>query len=656
MGHARIAYATAGDAGVDADAARGCPAPSAGTVMIGSLERAEDPMTGVRWLTDDVGVYDSSVTIGVIRDGTRALLVDCDSESAVDGVEAASGLTVTKAVFTHYHRDTAGGVEALARRGVDVSVPAAESRYFTDVEPFWTDPDARFRRYQSLRPHHLLLPRSVPVDGTLAPGDTVRWGDARITARSTPGHTGNGLSYLVDSDGEQYAFTGDLICDDGRLWDAYSLQHSTTELTDYHSFLGERDRLLAGLRSLTDASPAAFVPLRGAPIEAPRKAVDRLARRLRRAYRNYARIAALRHYYPTLFEDEQPPDAMTPSEGTDPPPCLRHVGTSWVLRSAEGPCLVVDCGSEAVIDALRSWEQSGEIDGVEGLWISHYHHDHVDAVEAFTDAYDCPVMAQREVADVLERPDAYRLPVLAAERVPIDRPLADGESWDWREWTLTARWFPGQTYYHGSLAAAGEKRRVLFAGDAFTMAGLDDYCTHNRNLLGPSRGFDRCLGVVEAFDPTEIVNCHVDRTFEFSRAELQFMRETLADRLDLFGELLAWEHPNFGLDPLWVRSDPYHQTRSPGDRARIAVEVTNHASETRAAAVRPRPPSPEWTPGEDTGSNWVRVDLEPNATTGITLPLRVPDVSPGPFVVPVDVRFGDRHLPRFREGLVTVAP
>jgi len=608
-------------------------------------------------LTEHLSLYHSAVTVGVIRDGDGVVLVDCDDAAVVDELAETHGLRVERAVFTHYHRDSAGGAGELARRGVDVIVPAAEREYFEDVASFWADPGFRFRRYESFRPHRLLLARPVSVADTIEPGETIRWGEAAITARPTPGHTAAGLSYRVDVDGERSVFTGDAICADGRLWDAYSLQRSTGERTDYHSFLGDRDRLLEGLEALVDADPDRFVPLRGRPVDDPAAAVDRLGRRLRAAYRNYAGIAALRYYFPETFAGEEPSGAMPIREGIDPPDPVEHVETSWILRSADGPALLVDCGSPAVLDRIETRIRSGRIDGIDGLWISHYHFDHVDAVSDFRETYDdVPILTQAEVADVVERPAAHRLPVLAADPVPVDRPLADGETWEWREWTLTARWLPGQTYYHGGLVAERDDLCILFAGDAFTPAGLDDYCTLNRNLLG-SGGFDRCLRLVEEIDPTHVLNCHVDPAFDFTPGELHTMRERLAERIELFDALLAWEHPDFGLDPNWIRCDPYHQTLSPGDRGRIDVVATNHAAEPRTVTVRPRLPSVDWRlrDGRD-ASDPRRVRVDPGAEVAVACPFRVPgDATPGETVFTIDVAWGTRQLPRFRAAIVAVS-
>ena len=71
-----------------------------------------------------------------------------------------------------------------------------------------------------------------------------------------------------------------------------------------------------------------------------------------------------------------------------------------------------------------------------------------------------------------------------ALEVHVDRRTRHGESWQWHEFTVTAYHLPGQTLYHGGLLIEGRGHRILFCGDSFTMAGIDDYCAGNRNWLG----------------------------------------------------------------------------------------------------------------------------------------------------------------------------
>jgi hypothetical protein len=332
-----------------------------------------------------------------------------------------------------------------------------------------------------------------------------------------------------------------------------------------------------------------------------------------------------------------------------------------------------------VVDEIKKLIEAGEVRAVEGLWVTHYHDDHVDAIPDFQKAFDCPCITDQHVAEVITDPLAWRLPCISPSVARVDRPTRDGDSWTWHEFRLTAYHLPGQTYYHSGLFVEGQGLRMLFVGDSFTMAGIDDYCAQNRCWLGPGVGFDRCIELVEKLRPTHLFNCHVDLAFDFTPEECRFMRANLAERVALFGRLFPWDHPNYGMDEPWVRCHPYEQRANPGGKVKLSVVVTNHSAQSRKAACRAVLPR-SWhrhPAGASTGGTGVspvldastgKMPVPPGVTTGwssvdipakrealIGLSLQVPtDARPGRYVVPVDLKYDGRVLPQFTEAIVVV--
>jgi len=255
----------------------------------------------------------------------------------------------------------------------------------------------------------------------LGPGQDPRAGDA--------GHTDGSLSYLVEVDGRRVAFCGDAICDEGQIWELYSLQKGTTT-TDYHGFLGARPQLVESLGRIKAAGPQILVPSHGRIMDQLARAIDTLLARLDRCYDKYVAISALRHYFPKMFAayaDRK--DHMPIRRGKPVPACLRHFGTTWLLVSQDGPAWAMDCGSPAVVKWLQGLITKGEIRAVEGLWVTHYHDDHVDAIPNFQKVFDCPCITDRSVAEVITRP--WPGGCRASRPVParVDRPTGDGQSW-----------------------------------------------------------------------------------------------------------------------------------------------------------------------------------------------------------------------------------
>jgi glyoxylase-like metal-dependent hydrolase (beta-lactamase superfamily II) len=620
----------------------------------GSAPADAAPPPEITQLGEHLFVYHGPINVGIVRDGAKALVIDCGDGRFVESLGGIGIEAIDQVLFTHHHRDQACGAQTLAAAGARIVVPKAEQPYFDNVAAYWSDPKSRWHIY-SFHPHHLMLAEPVAVDRTVAGGDTIRWGPATLGVLDTPGHTDGSVSYVVEVDGRRTVFSGDAIYDAGQVWDIYSLQKGT-QTRDYHGFLGAKDELVASLGRIVEARPDMLVPSHGRIMNEPPQAVHKLVERLGACYERYVAISALRHYFPKLFTDYAGrPGQMPIRPGKPVPECLRHQGTTWLLVSRDGAALAMDCGSARVVPWLKELIEKGEIHSVEGLWVTHYHDDHVDAIPEFQKAFDCPCITDRHVADVIGNPAAWRLPCVSPSAARVDRPTADGQSWTWHEFKLTAYHLPGQTLYHSGLFVERGDLRMLFAGDSFTMSGIDDYCAQNRNWLGRDVGFDRCIALIERLRPTHVFNCHVADAFDFTAEECRFMRANLAEREELFGKLVPWEHPNYGMDESWVRPFPYEQEAKAGSQLGIDVVLTNHSAGPRQAACRAVLPQ-AWGGGSrspDDGRASAIVPAKSEAAVRVELSIPA-DAQAGRYVIPIDVRYGEWDLPQFAEAIVVV--
>ncbi len=606
-------------------------------------------------LSDHLSVYRGPINVGIIRDGDKALLIDCAEGGLRDSLADLGVKSVERIIFTHHHRDQALGARCLAAEGAKIGVPAAERDYFDKVQDYWNSSKSRWHIY-NFHSHRLMLSEPLDVDETYADGQTFEWGPAKITAIATPGHTDGSLSYVVEIDGLLSIFSGDVIHDAGRVWDIHSLQKGINSggrrLHDYHGFLGARGDLAGSLERIKKTGPDVLVPSHGEIMADPPAAIDLLLARLEECYDKYVAISALRHYFPWLFEEYAGRSGHMPIRpGKTPPACLRHFGTTWMVVSKDKTAFVMDCGKPTVIGEIQKLMKKGEISDVEGLWITHYHDDHVDAVPKFQETFDCPCYADVNVAPVLTNSLAWRLPCISPGVCRVDNVTTEGQSWQWREFRMTAYFLPGQTLYHGALLVEKDDMKMLFVGDSFTAAGIDDYCAYNRNWLGSDVGFDRCLTLVERIKPTHIFNCHVSDAFNFTAEEIQHMRTNLAEREKLFGQIVPWDHANYGMDDSWVRCFPYEQKSAPGKTIELDVILTNHSKIPNPASCRAVLPI-AW---KMEPSAWSKATIAAKTEGKLPLSFAVPvDAKPGRHVIPIDVRYGDRSLPQFTEAIVVV--
>jgi len=606
-------------------------------------------------LSDHLSVYHGPVNVGIVRDGDRALLIDCGAGDLSAALKDQGITKVERILFTHYHRDQLCGAYGLGE-GARIGVPAVEREHFANPAAYWEDDKYLWKVYRSFRPHHLMPVEPLRADDALTDGDRLAFGPAKIQVLLTPGHTEGSVSYLVEVDGRRVVFSGDCIYDAGQVWDVYSMQkgfsHGGRTIGGYHGFMGDRWRLVESLGRIKDQGPDLLAPSHGNVMQEPARAIDALAERFETCYENYVGISALRHYFPELFTDYAGrPGQMPIRPGIEPPDCLRHYGTTWMLVSKSGAALVMDVGSPRIVERLKKMLADGEIRSVDALWVTHYHYDHTAGIPAFQEEFDCPTIAQKRLAKVLTDPTAWRLPCLMAEPVRVERPVEDGHSWQWHEFKLTAYDYPGQTLYHDALLAESDELKMLFVGDSHTMAGIDDYCAYNRNWLGPGVGFPYCIDLIEKLSPTHIFNCHVADAFTFTPDEIRFMRRNLDERERLFGELVPWDHANYGLDPSWVRCDPYTQKGKAGEKIGVDVVITNHSAGPQRCACRPLLPK---SFGGVTAP-WIESEAPAKTEHRLALSLSVPaELAPGRLVIPVDVKHGPWHLPQFAEAIVDV--
>ena len=604
--------------------------------------------TGFSQLSHHLYVHHGHVNTGILRDGNRALLID-PSGTTLHTTLAELGITnIEQILFTHHHRDNTSGFPIADN--VRVGVPAEEAAWFSEIDTFWNDSKYRWHLY-NYHPHNLMLADAIRVDDTYTEGAQIQWGPASLKVLKTPGHTDESVTYIINVDGKRFAFSGDLIYDEGKLWELYSLQKGQ-QTSDYHGFLGARDELKDSLEKVRLASPTALIPTHGVVMRDPNKAINTLFHRLAYCYDKYVAISALRHYFPKLFtEFEGHAGHMPIRDGKSPPEFLRHFGTTWVIISENGEAFVMDCGSPHVIKQIQQLQTDNEISEVTQFWVTHYHDDHVDAIPEFQAIFPCETITDSVVARVVTNPIGFRLPCISPAVTRVDRITHDGNSWQWNEFTMTAYHFPGQTYYHGGLLVEGSGVRMFFAGDSFTMAGIDDYCSGNRNLLGEDVGYEKCLRLIQQLRPTHIFNCHVDPAFDFTDAEIQCMLDTLAEREKCYTAIFPWDHANYGMDEHWVRCYPYEQEVTLGDKAQLRVEITNHSPEPRTATAQPILPS-SWD-----------VDIAPAETTippktdghiDFSIPIPQSCETLGRIVVPMEITYNARPLGQFREAILVL--
>lgn len=565
-------------------------------------------------------------------------------------------------LFTHYRRDVIQAGSNLVMNGASAMAPSDEKAYFTSGDSIWKDYlQSRYINMQNQSTKISLEPVRVtyPAKG----GGHINWQGVDIKILDTPGYTRGSVTYIVNVDNKKYAFTGDLIYEGGRIPDLYSFQDAYGKIGGYHGYATRLGQLLRSLKVIENENPDYIIPSRG-PVITDISSVKKLSGRIRRFYENYLTVTAYRWYYPERTDDlteyvlgqfnsvrPMPNSHITKNE---PYSWCTRFNTVWVVFAKDSSAFAMDCGSRAALDRLKEMKASGQMKSLDGIFITHYHSDHVSYINEAVKEFNCPVYITREVKDILENPSGYNMPALIRDPITGLTVMDEGEKMPWKEFTLTFRYFPGQTLYHDAVLFEHQNgESVFFIGDSFTPTGIDDYCLLNRNFLNPGTGYFYCLDLLKQLpDNVLLANQHVDPLFAFSKEQLEDITDNLIERRELLQELLPWDNINFGIDEQWVRLYPYERTVNPGSRHDLEVIVYNHSEKEETFYIELNLPS-----GYQAGSLTSTVTVAPLSEGRHVFTVKVPDDAvAGVRLITADVKYKDWELKEWCESVYNIIP
>ncbi|MBZ5596302.1 MAG: MBL fold metallo-hydrolase [Acidobacteriia bacterium] len=602
-----------------------------------------------------------SASVSVVHGPVNGVVIERNGEVlAIYGDPRQKPVRAKQVLFTHHRRDVAWGGRQLVEGGAEAVAPEAEKALFNDVAQFWEHyRTARFHDYanQSSR----ILAEPIPLARTVRGGDTIDWHGLTIEVIETPGYTRGAVSYLLEVDGKRIACVGDLIYGRGQFLDLFSLQDAIPQVQEdgYHGWAARAGDVVQSLRRIAERKPDILIPSRGPVIHDPAEAINALIRRLQGAFASHFAIDALRWYrgddkiraMAARVVGPTPVQWMPLAEKVQEklPEWILPITNSRLIVSRTGAAFLVDCGNPQVVREVKRLKRDGVIKQLDGIYITHYHDDHSDMAQAAADEFHCPIYFCREMRDILEHPEAYRMPCLTPNAIRSIRVMEDGTRQRWNEFEFTYSYFPGQTIYHGGLAAKNDNgQTVFFAGDSFTPTGMDDYCLLNRNFLAPEKGFLDCLHMIRGMPGDSLlINQHVAPAFRFSPQQIDFMIETLQKRREVLAELLPWDDPNFGVDEQWARFYPYTADVAAGGYVELKVILRNHSASRQEFRVTPHVPA-GWKGARDP----LRVSVDPRQERSVSIPITVG--TPGLKIVTADVGFGPWDLREWIEAMVTV--
>jgi glyoxylase-like metal-dependent hydrolase (beta-lactamase superfamily II) len=494
----------------------------------------------------------------LLRDGERALLIDLGAGAALERL-AGTGVRVLDGVlFTHAHRDQCAGAGRAAAAGIPLRFPvAARAVVDPDERADLRLPTPLLRAY----PGRFLPPRPIPdARFDLRPGATLSWGSFDLEIVAAPGHIDHQVAFLVDDGPRRIAFCGDAIHSPGKVHEPYHLE------TDHYTGAGARVAAET-LRALMQLRPNVFCPSHGPVTEGdPWPAFTGTIARLHRLAALKDTICPGRPAVPRLVRPT--PGALMPLSAH-----LYVWNNSYFLLSEDGPALMVDNAGELPDSFWQQWQAlPGGERPIEVVLVTHIHCDHVEGIEPLRAAQAAgrhmgpplQAWAHAAIADCVEEPHRWRRPWLAEQGARVDRRLAEGEAFTWREYAFRAHDFPGQTDLHAAYETTVDGRRVLFSGDNFyppqQWGGTGGLCGLNGGH--PFKGWRRSIDLVLSLEPEWILASHI-QPFPYRRDDFLACRDwteaVAAAMRDIAPDGCLERHH----DPHWITMEPYAQPAPP---------------------------------------------------------------------------------------------
>lgn len=511
------------------------------------------PTGALRRLSENLFVYEDCADVYIVRQGPRAVLINFGTGDVLRRLSEIGVKQVERVLVTHHHRDQVQGLAELRNYDFAVTAPAAEARFFENVEAFWQTAKI-YIDYEHTSSWNTLR-RSIRVAERVRGGDAVNWRGIEFRVIETPGASQGAVSYSATIDGRRVVFTGDLIAGAGKVNNWYDMHWG------YYGFTRGIDASDAAFERLRAERPEWLLPSHGGAIREPETAM----RENSRVY------ALLRTMLPPNSTGRQRPETRRIL------PHLYYLGaTSYAIVSDNGKAFIYDYGY-LDSETLRKFQREFKIRHFT-VSFSHYHDDHLIRVYELLRVADLEIWSHECLVNVLRHPTRYRLPCLIPYPIEVDRVIGEDERVEWEGYTLEFFHMPGQTEYHQGMVATIDGKKVMFTGDN-TWKKADEGRIRNGPLVPHNQyfldgGFITCARQMLRHLPDIVCPAHTEE-YSPSKEDLEQFLGWARQLREVMTELIAQPDPNFGMDNRWCHFYPVRITEG-AEEFSVELRVRNH--------------------------------------------------------------------------------
>lgn len=545
----------------------------------------------------DLFVWSDTCNVYVLRDGEAAVLIDLGDGSVLDRLPDLGVRRVEWVLFTHHHREQCQGAPRLEGSGAKMAGPEAERSLFerpTEFRKMKVSLGDAFTVYGSSYVRPPVQP--IPLDRALTNNAVFRWRGHEFSCLSTPGNSPGAMTYRLELNGRQLAFSGDVMLAGARM-------HTWFDTEWDYGFAAGIQALARSVAALAATDIAWLLPSHGAPIRDPRTQLAEYEAKLRGLERLYVRGYGVEGASAAYQDKVSTPTLITNVVQVSPHLFKFKRTNFWpnfgLILADSGRALVVDCGLldvkflDASLDGMR---RHFGLKAIDAVIITHMHGDHFLQAPHLRKQWGAQVWALDRMVDKMEHPERfdYAAPIQAygdgLDSVRVDRAFHDGETFDWEGYHFTVDWMPGQTEFALCLHGRIDGRQVAFTGDNLfgdpddpTQTGHEAMVAHNSAIL--EEGYIYAGEYLHRLDPDILVGGHSFVMDHPARFIERFRRWSYQMR-DAFQSLSAEPDYRYGFDPFWVRAEPYRVTVRPGQTELVNIHVRNFLSRPQAHRIQ----------------------------------------------------------------------
>jgi len=576
-------------------------------------------------ITDHLYKFSDICNVYIIKDEDRGILIDAGSGKVLDYLGQIGISRIDWVVHTHHHRDQCWGDHRLIQKGAGTAVPEYERYLFEEAEEFWNH--KRIYDNYNDRNTFFSIGKNIPVKAILKDYETFTWHNYTLEILPAKGHTMGSIAIISEIDGKKIAFTGDLIYEEGKLYQLHAMEYG----------YGDMAGLLfthQSIRNLAAKRVDLLLPSHGPIIEKPDLCIKQLKHRIRRLVRLTfpdKEECLNEHLYP-ISNHLLWGGALTCSN-------------FYVIKSDSGKALFIDYGHAFFEHMHIGWDREEwetirfvahhleelfiehKIKKIDAVIPSHVHDDHTCGIPYLQKHLGVECWTIKQMAPILENPACWSsTPCCYHKPIRIDRRFSDGEEFTWEEYKFRIYHVPGQTEFHSVITATIDDTKVAFTGDNIFEHSVATWGSHTEKNPIQTQVFrnsfqlsmhKRCKEVMKKILPERICPGHGE-PFYFDKLKTEKYSDYIGQKETLFRELSPEPAEQY-TDLFWARLLPYQSVIKCGEKQEFTLLVRNNFSEAKEFRAQLLPPE-DW----EVVSAFGETSLSPGASGEIVMIAKAP--------------------------------